>query len=669
MPSTELKKAFVAIFVLFACANVFFSVLFGNVILIIIAILFALVGAGGIVFLQRENNLITERENERINEAKREERLRTTAEDESRAKTQFLARMSHEIRTPMNAVLGITEIELLKANHPPETEEAFLRIHSASNLLLMVINDILDLSKVEAGKMEIVPIPYEMARLVMDTVLLNLMHIGTKDIHFKLEIDESLPASLIGDELRLKQVLNNFLSNAFKYTTEGTVTFSIGYEDAPDEDDTMLSFSIYDTGQGMSQSQISKLFSSEFTRYNVQANRAVEGTGLGMTIAHQLIIAMNGTVDVRSTPGVGTTFHIKVPQKINGLEMLGFDTAESLRNMKASLPTTKKRTLEIEPMPYGKVLAVDDIESNLFVVEGYLQHYQIQLETVTSGIEAVELIKSGKVYDIIFMDHMMPKMDGLQATKIMREMGYSHPIVALTANTLKGAMELFLSNGFTGFIAKPIDTHQLNAQLIQHIRDKQTPETIEAAKKMKLKADEEHEKLQLTRKLAHSFVRDAGKIVAAIDELLPRQPFNAEDLKTYEVHTHGLKSILLNIERKELSETAAMLETAAQYKDMATIEAQTPILLKKIQTVINELNPASKEDEVHDSDPELLRTQLKLTAAACELYDKKAAYTALKILKNQDWSIETQAVIAEIDSRLLHSEFESTARLINDFIS
>ncbi|MCL2617870.1 MAG: PAS domain-containing protein, partial [Defluviitaleaceae bacterium] len=233
------------------------------------------------------------------------------AEKENRAKTQFLARMSHEVRTPMNSVLGITEIELQKSGHPRETEEAFQRIYNSSRLLLTIINDILDLSKVEAGKMEILPARYEMASLIADTVQLNMMYIGSKRIEFKLEADENLPAYFIGDELRIKQVLNNILSNAFKYTTEGEVRISFAPgEVSGDDDSTMLVIKVSDTGQGMNEEQIAKLFGTdaEYTRFNVAENRGIEGSGLGMSIANSLVKMMGGHIAVTSEAGRGSTF-------------------------------------------------------------------------------------------------------------------------------------------------------------------------------------------------------------------------------------------------------------------------------------------------------------------------------------------------------------------------
>jgi len=394
------------------------------------------------------------------------------AEEESHAKSRFLARMSHEIRTPMNAILGIVEIQLQKKGHSPETEEAFLRIHSSSKLLLAIINDILDLSMVEAGKMDIIPVQYQTERLIMDIVQLSLMLVGSKEIEFKLFVSEDLPSALIGDDLRIKQILTNLLSNAFKYTSKGCVRLSFDVEKSPDLDDIVLMVSISDTGQGMTDEQLDTLF-MEFTRYNVHVNRVIEGSGLGMPIANSLIKMMGGDIDVKSIVEEGSIFTVRIPQKPGEATPLGSATAERLQNYETTNGMLKTyENIDITPMPHGKVLVVDDVEVNLYVAEGILQQYEITVDTAGSGKEAIAKIENGEVYDIIFMDHMMPGMDGIEAARIIQGMGYSHPIVALTANAVKGASDLFELNNFSGFVSKPIDVVQLNAYLMRYIGEK-----------------------------------------------------------------------------------------------------------------------------------------------------------------------------------------------------
>ncbi|MCL2224758.1 MAG: ATP-binding protein [Defluviitaleaceae bacterium] len=644
---------------------------FFNRLVSIVSFMFAFAGVGGTALLLSEVERATTKEKEASQITKREEQLRETAEEENRAKTQFLARMSHEIRTPMNAVLGIAEIELLKANHPRETEEAFLRIHSSSKLLLAVINDILDMSKVEAGKMEIVPAVYDVSRALMDTIMLNIANMGDKGIEFKLEVNENLPATLIGDELRIKQVLNNFLSNAFKYTEKGTVTLSVGkVGTVKDGNEISLVFTVTDTGQGLTPEEIAKMFESEYTRFNVEANRSIEGTGLGMSIARQLIAMMNGKIKVESTVGEGSVFTITLPQKVSGTIVLDKESIENLKNMKA-VGTDKKTRLVAEPMPYGKVLAVDDIESNLYVIEGYLIPYQIQFETVSSGKEAIEKVKGGAVYDVIFMDHMMPEMDGIEATKILREMGYTQPIVALTANTIKGAMELFMNNGFSGFIAKPIDLYQLNAQLIQHVRDTQSPEVIEAAKSLASGTQLSASDSVLSERIAHSFIRDAKKAMDIMDSFVSLKNPTPAEIRPFAIQAHGMKSALANIQKYILSETAKTLEDAANEKDIQKILSQAPDFIKSVYALIEEMTPPPELDdsgmEYVDSNPEMLAEQLKIIETACDMYNKKDAAAAMKLLRQETWSANTNTLLADIEAKLLHSDFEAVAEIIKGF--
>jgi len=318
------------------------------------------------------------------------------AEKQSKAKTHFLARISHEIRTPMNSVMGISEIELQKSIHPPETEEAFQRIFNSSRLLLAIINDILDLSKIEAGKMEIVNKVYETAGMIADTIQLNLIHIGSKPIEFKLHVDENLPVSLIGDELRIKQILNNLLSNAFKYTDEGHITLKFSFESANEGGDSDILIHIQDTGQGMSKEQVDKLADLEYERFNLSRNHFIEGTGLGLSITYSLLDIMGGSMDVSSKRGKGSTFFIRIPQKLANDEVLGKEAAAGLQNLEATMKYVSKMSVwKREPMPYGKVLVVDDIETNLHVIKGFLLPYRLHIETAGGGFEAVDLIKKG----------------------------------------------------------------------------------------------------------------------------------------------------------------------------------------------------------------------------------------------------------------------------------
>ena len=385
------------------------------------------------------------------------------AEESSKSKSRFLARMSHEIRTPITAVLGISENELRRQNPSPD-RESFAKIHNSASMLLGIVNDILDLSKIEAGKMELLCDEYDTANMIRDIVQTHLARSGSRDVAFRLTVSDDLPRLLRGDTLRIKQIMNNLLSNAFKYTKSGAVDLSITWGL------TGLLISVRDTGLGMTQGQLDVL-RNDYTRFHARELRHIDGAGLGMPIVYHLAYMMGGKVVVESEVGKGTYAAVLIPQKAAGAEALGDKAARSLERFESGdWSAAQQFYFEPEPMPYGKILVVDDMKTNLFVVEGMLEAYELSVDLCGSALEAVEKITQGRVYDIIFMDHMMPVMDGIEATKIIRDMGYAHPIIAFSANTLKGHEEMFMSNGFSGFMSKPIDRNRLHSLLERFVK-------------------------------------------------------------------------------------------------------------------------------------------------------------------------------------------------------
>lgn len=388
------------------------------------------------------------------------ERERVAAEQEnSKAKSMFLAKVSHEIRTPLSAVLGVSELQLMKADNPIETEEAFVKIHASATILLDIVNDILDLSKIESGNMPIQDQVYEVSSLIGDTAHMNLVYMGSKDIDFKVVVDPHLSEKLIGDELRIKQVINNVLSNSFKYTEQGHVLFKILQEGRGQQ--VTLKIIIEDTGIGMTEEQLDKLF-DDFVRFEENTYLA-EGTGLGMPIVKNFVELMGGKILVQSKKDVGTTVIIDIPQQISGTQFLGRETAQNLEDFKLNtMRAVEKLSFEPEQMLDAKVLVVDDIEANLYVTQGLLERYGIEVTTCTSGKKAIERVKEGERWDMILMDQMMPRMDGGQTTRVIRDLGYIGPIIAFTANALVGKAEEYIESGFDGFISKPIQMARLD---------------------------------------------------------------------------------------------------------------------------------------------------------------------------------------------------------------
>jgi len=609
-----------------------------------------------------------------ITQAKMKSDMRT------QQKSNFLATMSHEIRTPLNAILGMTEIQMQDASHPPSTSEAFIKINNSGNLLLNIINDILDLSKIEAGKLELVPVKYEVARLINDIIQLNYIRYVSKPIDFKIEVDENIPSFLIGDDLRIKQILNNLLSNAFKYTDDGEVILSVGAECVGRGGGAVivtLIFQVSDTGQGMTSEQVSKLF-DEYTRFNMEANRTTEGAGLGMTITRNLVDLMYGKINVKSAVNEGTAITVRLPQKTDGIGIsgiIGKEMADNLRQFKLNNSIQSKKTqITRDYMPYGQILIVDDVETNLYVAKGLMTPYGLKIDLATSGFEAINKIKEGNNYDVIFMDHMMPKMDGIEATKHLRKMGYTKSIVALTANALAGHAEMFLKNGFDDFISKPIDIRQLNTTLNKWIRDKQPPEVIEAAQKEKAEIDKKQDPgqgfQQVDSQLAKIFARDAERAVDAIQNSIRNDLNDEKDIQMYIINVHAMKSALANIGEKELSNTALRLEQAGREKDINVILSETNEFLEKLNMVIKEIKSREGKNEVTEDSQDaiiLLKEKLQIIKEACEVMDKKIIKGALSGLKEKTWSQKTNELLSLIEEHLLHSEFDEISTIIVEY--
>ena len=586
----------------------------------------------------------------------------------SEAKSSFLATMSHEIRTPMNAIIGITQIQLQNDHLPDDYAEALEKIHTSGNTLLAIINDILDMGKIETGKMELNPITYDVASLIHDAVQLNVVRIGSKPIKFRLKIDENLPSRLIGDELRLKQILNNILSNSFKYTDKGYVRMGVSATLAGE--DALLKFIVKDSGQGMKAEDLERLF-SEYSRFNKEANSATEGTGLGLNITQKLVALMDGTIEVDSEYQKGSEFRITVRQQCVDCPVIGAQLAQSLCDFSFSNAKQKtKLRITKTPMPYGKVLIVDDVETNLFVAKGLMSPYKLNIDMADSGFRVLDLVKAGTAYDIIFMDHMMPQMDGIETTRQLREMGYTGIVVALTANALAGSKEMFSQNGFDGFISKPIDIRQLNALLNKFIRDKYPEEAQKyaaAAPGHPAPDPATDTTPALDPKLIQIFCRDARKAVDVLQATME----NA-DYKLYTITAHAMKSALANIGEQQLSERAYALEQAGHKNDISVISSDTAVFVDKLRALLERFEPGENVPVATapiTEDRGYLQKELGMIAAACADYDDSAAYAGLDRLKEKTWTAKTATMLEDVrDILYLHSDFEQAAALLQTFM-
>ena len=582
------------------------------------------------------------------------------AQDANTAKSKFLASMSHEIRTPMNVVLGVAESQLFTEINPQKAKEAFEKIFDSGNWLLRIINDILDLSKIEADKFELNPANYEALSLINDAVNMNVMQFGHKLIEFKLEVDENIPLYLYGDELRIKQVLNNLLTNAFKYTNVGEVKLSLSATET-DENKTVLLIRVSDTGQGMTGDQVNKLF-DEYTRFNLEANRSTVGTGLGMTITSNLIKMMGGTIDVDSTPGVGTTFTVSIPQRITepGV-VLGKNAIENLERFNFSNRQREKITKIVrELMPYGKVLVVDDMKSNLDVAKLLLNPYQLQIDTASSGFEAIDIIKTGKVYDIIFMDHMMPEMDGIETVKKIRQSGYCHPIFALTADAIAGQKDLFLAKGFDGYISKPIDIRELNDSLNKFVRDKEhgrqegqvlpagLPSADHEKAAIEIPGVETEKGLALYNGDIDIFVTVLRSYVANTLSVIEKmRNVSEESLANYAVSAHGLKGISAGIGAEKIKNAALDLEMKAKSGDLAGVLSGNNDLLEDTEFLVRDIQAWLREMDGQKPKPRLEcpdRFLLDRLRKSCEAYDMKGIDAVMDELESASYDKDASLV-------------------------
>lgn len=620
------------------------------------------------------------------------------AESASKAKSAFLANMSHEIRTPMNAILGITEISLREDDISPVIAERLGKIYDSGNLLLNIINDILDLSKIEANKLEIMSVKYNLPSLINDTVQLNLLRYDEKHIEFILDVNENTPLNLYGDELRLKQIFNNILSNAFKYTEEGEVKMSVWAESGSDDMVTLV-VRVSDTGQGMSEEEIGQLF-TEYLRFNQEANRTTIGTGLGLSITKNLLDLMNGEIHVESKVSIGSVFTLHIPQKRADSLVCGRDMADKLRSFDyQSIPMSKKSRILREYMPYGSILVVDDVESNIYVTKGMLLPYGLNVDTAASGFEAIEKIEAGNEYDVVLMDHMMPRLDGIETVKRLRDGGYKKPIVALTANALVGQAEKFLLNGFDGYISKPIDSRELNHVLNDYVRNLRPPEVVKEARHVNdfsspqdTSADAPAHTVNITE-IEQYFLMDAESAISSLDKLgftaggLVSDDLSLDDVQydTYEIVVHGMKSALSNIGEDSLREAALNLEIAAKNKHIDVIRNDTPAFLAALAEVSEKLQAKGKsfagdDDEAggnelrlgsmdfDDADRDFVTDKLQAALACCRSGDGAAARAAIGELLRKPWPNRLSEVLDDINVLLLHQNLSKAADEISGLI-
>ena len=584
------------------------------------------------------------------------EHHRNLSVKKSESKTRFLAKMSHEIRTPLNVISGLTELQLQKDSFSNEVRESFLQISRSSKLLLDLINDIMDYSKVELGKMEIVEAPYDLYGIIVTTLQLNIIYKGEKHIIFEVHMPDDQYTELVGDSLRIRQVLNNILSNAFKYTKEGSVIFSICYEELQGSDDIILVFSVKDTGLGMSQEQLGQLHNDEYVRFVTESSEHIEGTGLGMSITYQLVALMGGSLEAESELGVGTVFTFKIRQKKQSNARLGIFRSKKLKVLDYITDNLEAVSqVDYQNMSNTNILVVDDIQSNLVVIKEMLSMYGINVDTAYCGADAIGLVERRDNYDIIFMDYMMPGMNGIEVTQKIREMGYKKPIVMLTADITNDNDQLFIDNGFDDFLSKPVDIHELDSCLKRFITDVRV---IKSGGK------------QYSEHLISSFQRDAIKVTKHLSELLQDEAFDDKKFDDFRISVHGLKSACSNVGLRELSALAHRLELACNAKNSRILITHSPILLTKIKDAIDKFSLGStalSDVFLPNIDVEYFKIMLLQLAEECEAYSTDKVKKTLKQMASKEATAEIKDFLTEARQLLLHSDYEVISEKARDF--
>jgi len=727
------------------------------------------------------------------------------AREASSAKSEFLAKISHEIRTPMNAITGMAELAL-REELPQTVNDHILTIKQAGNNLVSIINDILDFSKIEAGKLDIIPVNYMLSSLVNDTVSVIRTRLMEKPLRFFTNIDGNIPNNLIGDEVRMRQILLNLLSNAVKYTKKGYVGLTITSEKRDDKQ-VWLKIVVADTGIGIRSEDKAKLF-NEFVQVDIKKSQNVEGTGLGLAITKRLCTIMGGNITMESEYGTGSVFTVVIPQGIE--DGTPFATVENVNNKKilvyegrlnyaksvcwtlenlkvpytmvteydeftatlfkeewfyvfsgyglyekikpvmdsGSFPNGKKpplalmiewgteayipnvrfisipvQSLSISNLlngredekeyikssgiiqfnfPKARILVVDDIATNLKIVEGLLVPYKVTVDTCMSGSQAIEMVKQNE-YDIVFMDHMMPEMDGLETTALIRQhekqqkeksAGFAEdktqknprkqiPIVALTANAVVGMREMFIENGFSDFISKPIDVSKLDEILNRWIprekrvvNNEQLPNKETHSSLISIFGVDTAKGVSMTGGTAAAYKQVLSLFSKDSQDRLPilQKSSEADTLLTLVNHFHALKSASASIGAQEISSMAAELEAAGKSGDIGFIKDHTPVFAKQLAELVKNIDAALALDEGEQvsagedngTDISACIPIFRKLADALKKQNAAEIDQILEELNKMPTDPKTKKIMEEISDDVLMAKYDSAIKIIEE---
>ncbi|MCR5482229.1 MAG: response regulator [Clostridia bacterium] len=604
------------------------------------------------------------------------------AERANTAKSRFLANMSHEIRTPINTIMGMNEMILREDMEgvPKETSDSILQyatdIKRASDTLLELINELLDLSKIESGKMNLVEMEYDVKEFISSIAMMIRVRSKQRDLIFETEIDENIPKKLYGDEKKLKEVLLNLLTNALKYTNDGGFKLIVSLKE---KQDGMCSiyFAVKDTGIGVKPEDMDRLFSA-FERLDEKKNTGIQGTGLGLDISRKFVDLMGGELLCDSVYGQGSTFYFTVKQKIVDEEPLGKFVEEEVKIKDVYFPQFVA--------PEGKVLVVDDNEMNLQVIKGLLKATKLQLTMATSGRQCLELLEKEE-FNVVLLDHMMPEMDGIQTLKEMRNRNIDLPVIALTANIMSGGSEYYKQLGFQDYLAKPVEGVALEKMIKKYL-----PAKFQFSAAYLIKDEEEKEResedrlseellwLESTEGISvedgmkycggsESFEMTLNTFFEMIDENsnVIEKAYTENDIELYTIKVHALKSSARIIGASKLSEMALALENAGKSGDIEYIKNNTDSLLSEYRSYKTKLGRLAKNEPANEEKTEISKEEVKELFEAVKLFAEQMDYEACEMtveqLKGCRLSEEDETVLEKITGMLKKLDWEGLQNL------
>ena len=569
----------------------------------------------------------------------------------NKAKSTFLANMSHEVRTPINAILGMDEMIIRESNDEQIVEYA-TNIKQAGKSLLAQVNGILDYSKLEEGKMEIFDVEYDLATMVNTLITSSSTRAKSKGLNFKVNVDENLPMTLLGDDVRLGQIIANLLTNAVKYTEAGEVGLSM-VEKGRDDSTVEIEVTVKDTGRGIPEDEIENLYVT-FKRIDEEHNRNIEGTGLGIPIVIELLHLMGSELEVKSTYGVGSAFSFVIKQGIVNNEPIG----DYKKRIKRSY--RRRNKYAFPSMPKAEILVVDDYEMNLMVAKNLMKVYDFVPDVVQSGREAITRAEE-KEYDVIFMDHMMPDLDGLQTLDILKEQGYlgsKTKVIALTANAIAGAKEYYISKGFDDYLTKPIDAEALEDMLLKYMPKKKIlKKAISDVKHDRTLTSNDDERQALIK----IFVSTIDESAKKLDEFKEKS-----DIKNYTIKVHGLKSTARLIGEMSISKKAEALEKAGNAGDWDYIETHHKELIDEYLSIRNTYEgqkPAKKPLDESD-----LKDALYSIIEMANVCDFTSTEMVLNTLADYEMPEGLDEKLKEIRALLDKLDYEAVASLATQML-